>query len=75
MKDPEVLAAAAHEPTDRMILKLLTNLRVKHTDRSVDLRADGFGTLSEFGSIIKAEFDQTMSHNQGNRGKPKGASR
>ena len=53
MKDPEWLAAEGHEPVNRMAVKFVTNLRVEHTDRSVDLRADGIATLAEFVSFVK----------------------
>ena len=39
---------------NRMAVKCVTNLRVEHTDRSVDLRADGIATLAQFVSFVKA---------------------
>jgi hypothetical protein len=48
-----------------MLKALLANLRVEHTERSVELLTDGFGTLAEFGSFIKAEADEEKSRDQG----------
>jgi len=50
--DPEALAVGAHEREYRMIKALLANIRVEHTERSVELLTDGFGTLAEVGSFI-----------------------
>jgi hypothetical protein len=36
-----------------MLKSLLTNLRVGHDVRSVDIRAEGLGTLAEFASFIE----------------------
>src|SRR5262249_30957182 len=55
---PEALAVGADAREYRMIKALLPNLRVEHTDRSVELLTDGFGTLAELGSFIKAEADE-----------------
>ena len=73
--DPEALAVGAHERAYRMIKALLANSRVDHNDRSVDLRTDRFGTLAEFGSIIKAESNELKSRDQGEGAKPSGSSR
>ncbi len=43
----------------------MANFRVEHTERSVELRTDGFGTLAEVGSFIKAEADELKSRVQG----------
>jgi len=66
--DPEALAVGAHEREYReyrMIKALLANIRVEHTERSVELLADGFGTLAEVGSFIRAEADLEKSRDQG----------
>ena len=39
-----------------MSRSLLTNLRVEHTDRSVGIRTDGFGTLADFASMLGTEI-------------------
>jgi len=59
--DPAALAVGAHEREYRMIKALLANIRVEHTERSVELLTDGFGTLAEIGSFIKAEADDEKS--------------
>jgi hypothetical protein len=43
----------ANTPEGRMFLKLITNLRVDHGDRSIDIRTDGFGTLADLASIVE----------------------
>jgi hypothetical protein len=58
----------ANTPTGRMFLKLMTNLRVDHGDRSIDIHADGFGTLADFAAILEAEFqDQAKQANPPSR--------
>jgi hypothetical protein len=62
--DTKALAGPAHEREDReyrMLKALLANIRVEHTKRSVELLTDGFGTLAEAGSFIKAEADEEKS--------------
>jgi hypothetical protein len=54
--DPKALAAA-QEREYRIIRTLVTNIRVERTERSVEVRTDGFGTLAEIGSLITAEAD------------------
>jgi hypothetical protein len=39
----------------RMTQALLDNLRVEHTDRSVALHAEGFGTLADFAAMVEDE--------------------
>jgi hypothetical protein len=66
--DPEALDLDVDEReyrAYRMIKTLLMNIRVEHTERSVELLTDGFGTLAEVGSYIKAEADEQKSHDQG----------
>jgi hypothetical protein len=53
--DPEALAAGAHDRIFRMVKALLANIRVERTDRSIDCRTGGFGTLADFASIVEAE--------------------
>ena len=50
-----------HGGNIRMVKALLTNLRVEPTDRSVGLRAEGFGTLADFASIVEAEAREAVS--------------
>ena len=52
--DPQERAAAAHDPASRMFNSLVTHLRVEHTDRSLGIHTDGFGTLADFAAIIEA---------------------
>jgi hypothetical protein len=49
----------------RMLKALLANIRVEHTDRSVELLTEGFGTLAEVGSFIKAQAGEEKSRDQG----------
>jgi hypothetical protein len=63
--DPKALAVGAHEREYRMTKALLANIRVEHTERSVELLTHGFGTLAEVGSFIKAEADEEKSGDQG----------
>jgi hypothetical protein len=55
-----VAAALREDPKEantlegRMLLKLVTNLRVNHGDRAIDVRTDGFGTLADFASMLDA---------------------
>jgi hypothetical protein len=44
----------ANTPEGRMFVRLVTNLRVDHGDRSIDIRTDGFGTLAEFAAMLEA---------------------
>jgi hypothetical protein len=48
-----------------MLKALLPNLRVKRTERSVELVAEGFGTFAEVGSFLKAQADEEKSRDQG----------
>ena len=36
--------------------KVLTNVHVGHDDHSIDIRADGFGTLAAFSSLVESEL-------------------
>jgi hypothetical protein len=66
---PDILAAVwnhelgSHEY--RMIKSLLANVRVKHTERSVELLTEDFGTFVEVSSFIKAGADEEKSRDQG----------
>jgi hypothetical protein len=75
---PEALGVEADEAAYReyrLIKALLANLRVEHTERSVELLTDGLGTLAEFGSVIKAEADAGKAHRPGQGSKPKAPGR
>jgi hypothetical protein len=53
--DPDALAAGDRQPEYReyrMLKALLANIRVEQTERSVELRTEGFGTLAEVGSFF-----------------------
>lgn len=65
--DPEALAVGAHEQRIHGMAKgLLASLRVRRTDRSVELGAEGFGTLADFASLIAAEANNGEEvHGQG----------
>ena len=56
--DPKAKEFADHERMFRMIKSLMANVRVEHTDRSVGVHTDGFGTLADFASIIEAEMNE-----------------
>jgi hypothetical protein len=58
--NPEALDLAG-EREYRVMKALLANIRVAHTERSVELRADGLGTLAEVVSFLKAEGDAEES--------------
>jgi hypothetical protein len=67
---PETLAVGARELSDEdleycMLKTLLPKIRVERTERSVELRADGVGTLADVGSFIKAQADGEKSRDQG----------
>jgi len=53
--DPAALTVAHHERGYRMAKALLSGLRVHPTDRSVELKADGFGTFADLASYLTAE--------------------
>ena len=53
-----------HGGNIRMVKALLANLRVEPADRSVGLRAEGFGTLADFASIVETEVHEEMSREQ-----------
>jgi len=65
---PEPDTAATDFDEDRFFLRfertLLTKLRVGHDDRSVDLRADGVGTLADFGSFVEAGVNAEITEIQ-----------
>jgi hypothetical protein len=65
--DHQALATASEldEHGYRMIKALLANIRVEHAERSVDLFTDGFGTLAELASLIKAEASDAKSRGAG----------
>ena len=65
--DPKAKEFADHERMLRMITSLMANLRVEHTDRSVGIHTDGFGTLADLASIIEAEMNEQKAQ------APKGA--
>ncbi len=61
--DPQERAAAAHDPTSRMLTSMVANLRFEHTDRSLGIHTDGFGTLADFAAIIEASAQaEAKSH-------------
>ena len=60
-----------HEPrvgesVDLLVMAkaLLANLRVDRADRSIDVRAEGFGTLSDFAALVQ-EFDAVATKGEG----------
>jgi beta-lactamase regulating signal transducer with metallopeptidase domain len=63
--DPEAPAAGEVEPLLHMARALLANLRIQRTDRSVELRAKGLGTLAEFASILAAQINGEKPRDQG----------
>jgi hypothetical protein len=66
----------AHDRSIRMYRALLANLRIEHTNRSVGLHTDGFGTFADFASILEAEAkDEAKPQNQKGEEKPKDAKR
>ena len=46
----------SHDPIIRMTKSLLSNVRVEHTDRSVTVKTQGFGRLSDLASMVEAEM-------------------
>jgi len=53
--DPDVRTADARQRENRehrMLKALIANIRVEQTERSVELRTDGFGTFAEVGSFF-----------------------
>lgn len=46
---------------NRMTKALLANVRIEHTDRTIRLDSEGFGTLADVGSIIRAETKAAQS--------------
>ena len=54
--DPEHRDGGSVDPLV-MARALLANLRVDRADRSINVRAEGFGTLSDFAALVQAEFD------------------
>ncbi len=62
---PEPATPATEFDEDRVFRAfnktLLANLRVGHDDRSVDLRAEGFGTLADFFSLVEASVNADLA--------------
>jgi hypothetical protein len=61
--DPAAPVTEAEARACRMLKALLSHLRIERSDRSVDLRAEGFGTIADFASIVEAQGrdDQTAA--------------
>jgi hypothetical protein len=56
--DPKAKEFADHERMFRMITSLMANMRVEHTDRSVGVHTDGFGTFADFAAVIEVETNE-----------------
>lgn len=73
--DPAALAVGAYDRAHRMSKAFLASLRIQRSDRSVDLRAEGFGTLADFASIVEAEAGEVESADRDGGGGSKGPKR
>jgi hypothetical protein len=50
-----------HQPSLRMAKAFLANLRAEPSGRSVAIRAEGFGTFGDLGSLIESEFNEAKT--------------
>jgi beta-lactamase regulating signal transducer with metallopeptidase domain len=51
----EVSSEPGHERAFRMVRALVAHARVEHTDHSVGVHTDGFGTLTDFAAMVEEE--------------------
>lgn len=65
IQDAEAVDGSADAMTiiDRMTKALMANLRIEHTDRTLGLHSQGFGTLADLGLILKAEAKNDQRQN------------
>jgi hypothetical protein len=63
-EEPPSTAAEYDKMTYAMIKRLMANLQLQHSERSVDLRSQGFGTLADIGSILDAEIKEAQTLRQ-----------
>jgi beta-lactamase regulating signal transducer with metallopeptidase domain len=63
-EEPPTKAAEHDKKAYLMIKRLMANLRLQNSDRSVDLRTEGFGTLADWGSILDAQIKEAKVHQQ-----------
>jgi beta-lactamase regulating signal transducer with metallopeptidase domain len=73
--DPADLAVDANARADRMCKALLAGLRVRRSDRSVDVRAEGFGTLADLASIVEGDVGEAKPTGRDGGGDSKGPKR
>ena len=67
--DPKAKELANHDRQLRMYTSMMANLRVEHTDRSVGVHTEGFGTIADVASMFEAETNEQKAQ------APKGAKR
>ena len=60
---------------NRMAKAILANARIEHTDHTIGVHAEGFGTLGDVGSIIRADIAEAQSRAPVAADKPKSTKR
>jgi beta-lactamase regulating signal transducer with metallopeptidase domain len=58
LEDPKTVEAPIYKHALRMAKTFLTNFRVGHDGRSIDLHSENFGTLTELGPLVEGVLKQ-----------------
>jgi hypothetical protein len=58
LEDPKTAEAPIYKHALRMAKTFLTNLRVGHDGRSIDVHSENFGTLTELGPLVEGVLKQ-----------------
>jgi hypothetical protein len=56
---PKPPKAGAHDLAVRMLKALAANVSVQHTDKTISVRTQGFGTLADFAVIVDSEAQES----------------
>ncbi|HKI20945.1 MAG TPA: M56 family metallopeptidase, partial [Isosphaeraceae bacterium] len=59
--DPKSPEVAAHELVARMLKALAANVRVEHTDDTITVQTQGFGTLADFATVVEGEAHESKA--------------
>ncbi|MDR3635457.1 MAG: M56 family metallopeptidase [Isosphaeraceae bacterium] len=73
--DPEALKVEAGERAYRMAKALLANLGVVKKNGTVQVHANGFGTIADYAAVLEAEVREANAQSKDDKNEPKGVKR
>jgi beta-lactamase regulating signal transducer with metallopeptidase domain len=63
-------------PTDELIVRmfkaLMAGVRVEHTDKTISVQTQGFGTLADFAAVVEGQVQETKGRVAARKGAKKG---